>query len=54
MKDHSYYTTELDLNIRRIKDGLRDLKLETARVELCCAMNNILQLLNWVDEHEDE
>ena len=54
VKDYSYYTTALELNIRLLKDGLRDVKLENARVEACCAMNNILQILNWIDDHEDE
>lgn len=53
-RDHSWYTTELEKNLRALKDGLRDGKLENARVEACCMFNNVLQVLNWLDENEDE
>lgn len=54
MKDHSYYTTLLEQNLRQVKDGLRDMKLENARVDACSMLNNILKVLDWIDDHEDE
>ena len=54
VKDYTYFSTKLDIDIKALIDALRAKDMKKALVHVCTAMHNLHMIYHWIQDNDKD